>query len=48
MSDRREFLKSAGILSLASWSRALPAEHREGDAGGPSDSASSNVSPRRG
>jgi hypothetical protein len=43
MSDRREFLKTAGILSLASWSKALPAEHRNGDAGGTSSSASSNV-----
>jgi len=31
MGDRREFLKTAGVLSLASWSKGLSAEPRSGD-----------------
>ena len=44
MSDRREFLKTAGFLSLASWSNNLPAERRNADAEAPPIRASSNLS----
>jgi hypothetical protein len=44
MSDRREFLKTAGLLSLASWSNNLPAERRNADADAPPIRASSNLS----
>jgi hypothetical protein len=32
MSDRRDFLKSAGLLSLASFSKSLPAQAQKSDA----------------
>jgi hypothetical protein len=40
MSDRRAFMKGAGILSLLPWAKSLPAQPRNEDESGPSDNGS--------
>jgi hypothetical protein len=46
MSDRRDFLKGAGILGLASLSKGLPAQSRRGDQSAAPDNGLSDVSSR--
>jgi hypothetical protein len=47
VSDRREFLKGAGLLGLSSWSRALPAAAQPADAQSEKNSAVDKVPERQ-